>query len=184
MRKQENNNMWSKTQEFKMALLLAIRGKIFPEVREYSMNFFKDIKDKSKTDTLKSWEKIRDELIKEVINKTLDWIEKFIYDQSLVNKVKNQEIVTIGDLKYQHVRAQIFNFWAETQMRLYIDLAELFDKKKREELISKDEKLRNYIKAKAKINIFADYREALKDKRLEKEKLLLEGDLEDEGDGE
>jgi len=54
MEKQSNNNMQSKTQEFKMALLLAIHGKIFPEVKEYSMNFFKDVKDKYQTDTLKS----------------------------------------------------------------------------------------------------------------------------------
>ena len=81
------------------------------------------------------------------------------------------------------MRTQLFTFWTETQMKLCIDLVELFGKKERENLINKNEGLRSYIKAKSKINIFADYQEALKDKELEKEKSLLEEDL-DENDEE
>ena len=43
---------------------------------------------------------------------------------------------------------------------------------------SKKDKLREYIEAKSKEDIFADYGEALKDKELEAEKELLENDLE------
>ena len=42
----------------------------------------------------------------------------------------------------------------------------------------KPKNLIEYIKAKSKENIFADYQEALKDKELEKEKELLENDCE------
>jgi arsenate reductase-like glutaredoxin family protein len=46
-----------------------------------------------------------------------------------------------------------------------------------ESLISKKDKLREYIEAKSKENIFADYGEAIKDRELEAEKSLLENDL-------
>jgi len=42
---------------------------------------------------------------------------------------------------------------------------------------SKKDKLREYIEAKSKENIFSDYGKALKDKELEAEKALLENDL-------
>lgn len=42
---------------------------------------------------------------------------------------------------------------------------------------SKKDKLREYIEMKSKENIFADYGKALKDKKLEAEKSLLENDL-------
>ena len=42
---------------------------------------------------------------------------------------------------------------------------------------SKKDKLREYIEAKSKENIFSDYGKALKDKELEAEKELLENDL-------
>jgi len=49
----------------------------------------------------------------------------------------------------------------------------LADKKKR----AKKDKLREYIEAKSKEDIFSDYGKALKDKELEAEKELLENDL-------
>jgi len=42
---------------------------------------------------------------------------------------------------------------------------------------TKKDKLREYIEAKSKEDIFADYGEAIKDKELEAEKSLLENDL-------
>jgi hypothetical protein len=42
---------------------------------------------------------------------------------------------------------------------------------------NKNDKLREYIEAKSKEDIFADYGKALKDKELEAEKSLLENDL-------
>lgn len=42
---------------------------------------------------------------------------------------------------------------------------------------SKNDKLREYIDAKSKEDIFSDYGKALKDKELEAEKSLLENDL-------
>jgi len=53
----------------------------------------------------------------------------------------------------------------------------IYDEPLTDKKSSKKDKLREYIEAKSKEDIFSDYGKALKDKELEAEKSLLENDL-------